>query len=105
MENKKKTIGQKASTTGTIYGIYDMSGGAAEYVMGVYKPNPIPTTGINDWSGFSSTSTNSQYDLFTIDTKYYNIYTTESDYVESPLQHAMSETTEWYSGSAVFMNG
>lgn len=26
MENKKKTIGQKASTTGTIYGIYDMNG-------------------------------------------------------------------------------
>ena len=28
------TLGQSASTTGNIYGIYDMSGGAYEYVMG-----------------------------------------------------------------------
>ena len=31
------TAGQKASTTGTNYGIYDMSGGAWEYVMGVIE--------------------------------------------------------------------
>ena len=29
-----RTLGTKASTTGNIYGIYDMSGGAWEYVMG-----------------------------------------------------------------------
>ena len=28
------TIGQTASTTGNVYGVYDMSGGAQEYVMG-----------------------------------------------------------------------
>ena len=28
------TLGQTASTTGNIYGVYDMSGGAEEYVMG-----------------------------------------------------------------------
>ena len=28
------TLGQKASTTGNIYGVYDMVGGASEYVMG-----------------------------------------------------------------------
>ncbi len=28
------TLGQTASTTGNIYGVYDMSGGASEYVMG-----------------------------------------------------------------------
>ena len=28
------TLGQTASTTGNIYGVYDMSGGAQEYVMG-----------------------------------------------------------------------
>ena len=31
------TNGQKASTTGTMYGVYDMSGGALEYVMGVME--------------------------------------------------------------------
>ena len=29
--------GVGASTTGTIYGVYDMSGGAWEYVMGNYN--------------------------------------------------------------------
>ena len=28
------TLGQSASTTGNVYGVYDMSGGAHEYVMG-----------------------------------------------------------------------
>ena len=30
----KTTLGQTASTTGNIYGVYDMSGGTEEYVMG-----------------------------------------------------------------------
>ena len=31
------TQGVKASTTGTVYGVYDMSGGAWEYVAGICK--------------------------------------------------------------------
>ena len=31
------SLGKDASTTKNIYGIYDMSGGAYEYVMGVYN--------------------------------------------------------------------
>ena len=31
------SIGVLSSTTGNIYGIYDMSGGADEYVMGMYQ--------------------------------------------------------------------
>ena len=30
-------IGQLSSTTGNIYGIYDISGGKFEYVMGFYQ--------------------------------------------------------------------
>ena len=76
------TLGKDASTTGTIYGIYDMSGGAYEYVMGVY------TNTIGE-SGFSSLP----------DTKYYNNYT-ETSYTE----HALTETKNWYSDSAGFVN-
>ena len=43
-------IGQLASTTNNVYGIYDMSGGASEYVMG-------NLTGYDDQSESDSTST------------------------------------------------
>ena len=76
------TLGKEASTTGTIYGIYDMSGGAFEYVMGVYS-NTISS------SGFSSLP----------DTKYYNNYT-ETSYIG----HALTETHGWYSDSAASVN-
>ena len=76
------SLGKGASTTGTIYGIYDMSGGAYEYVMGVYS-NAIGR------SGFSSLP----------DTKYYNNYT-ESSYT----CHALTETAGWYNDVAAFVS-
>ena len=76
------TLGKDASTTGTIYGIYDMSGGASEHVMGVYS-NTI------SYSGFSSLP----------DTKYYNNYT-GSFYTG----HALTETSGWYSDNAGFVS-
>ena len=76
------SLGKAASTTNNIYGIYDMSGGAYEYVMGVY-------TNTIGGSGFSSLP----------DTKYYNNYT-ETSYTG----HALTETKNWYSDSAGFVN-
>ena len=52
------STGVNASTTGNIYGIYDMSGGAYEYVMGNYNDT------ISD-SGFSSMPEAKYYDLYT----------------------------------------
>ena len=80
-------LGKDASTTGNIYGIYDMSGGSWEYVMGNYNGN----TGS---SGFSSMP----------DSKYYNKYTKSSNYTTGGLQHALIETQNWYSGNASFVN-
>ena len=79
--NKVKGKGTGASTTGTIYGIYDMSGGTFEYVMGVYNRT------INK-SGFSSFP----------DTKYYNNYTGTTY-----TGHALTETSRWYSDIASFV--
>ena len=76
------TLGKDASTTKNIYGIYDMSGGAYEYVMGVYYKTISS-------SGFSSLP----------DTKYYNIYTGSSY-----TGHALTETSGWYSDYAYFVN-
>ena len=76
------SLGKDASTTGTIYGIYDMSGGAYECVMGVY----YKTIGN---SGFNSLP----------DEKYYNNYTTTSY-----KGHALNETKNWYSDDADFID-
>ena len=70
------TSGKDASTTGNIYGIYDMSGGAWDYVMGSYSK----TIGS---SGFTSST-------FPND-KYFNNYTTSSY-----QGHALTETNGWY---------
>ena len=67
-------LGMSASTTGNIYGIYDMSGGALEYVMGIYNKT------INS-SSFSSLPNE----------KYYNNYTTTTY-----QGHALTETSRWY---------
>ena len=68
-------LGTKASTTGNIYGIYDMNGGSHEYVMGVYNKTISS-------SGFSSLP----------DEKYYNNYT-----ATTYQGHALNETAGWYS--------
>ncbi len=78
--------GVGASTTGTIYGVYDMSGGAWEYVMGNYND-------IVGNSGFE--------EPLTLDSKYYNKYTSENVSVACDgsecLSHGLSETSGWYS--------
>ena len=98
------TLGKNASTTGTIYGIYDMSGGASEYVMGVFADtNGKPRSGYNssDNSGFTGMLENgTTYTGITFpDSKYYNLYTGSSY-----TGHALTETKNWYSDSASFVN-
>ena len=96
--------GQQASTTGTIYGIYDMSGGAWEYVMGVFADaNGNPGSGYA--SLYNSGFTGMLYDGSTYtgiafpDSKYYNLYTGRS--YEG---HALDETVGWYSNLATFVD-
>ncbi|MDD5980468.1 MAG: hypothetical protein PUC23_05115 [bacterium] len=110
-------LGKDASTTGNIYGVYDMSGGSFEYVMGVY------TDGTQNWSGKSSTSNSgfsgclgsscsSTYDGVAYpDSKYYNSYTntgTSSSPITnytSSMQHALTETKNWFGDYAYFVVG
>ncbi len=74
------TTGVNASTTGNIYGIYDMSGGAGEYVMGNYNDT------ISN-AGFTSMP----------EAKYYDKYTgtdSESDLTKYHLGDATKETVK-----------
>jgi len=103
-------FGMDASTTGNIYGIYDMAGVLYEYVMGVY------TDGTNLWSGYNENSNSGfngclgsecsnifQSGLDFPNEKYYNTYTTEVAYTSSGLQHALTETYNWYDNSDGFV--
>ena len=85
-----------ASTTGNITGIYDMSGGAFEYVMGYYS-EASSTWGASsngNFAGFSSK----------LDSKYYDEYKTASTLTACNggvcYGHALSEVSHWYGDSA-----
>ena len=92
-------LGQSASTTGNVYGVYDMSGGAYEYVMG----NMVNSSGAfySSSSGFSTAP----------DAKYYDKYsygTSNTEYTRGKLGDATKEmsptgtTGNWYSDYAFF---
>ena len=98
------TLGKDASTTGTIYGIYDMAGGSEEYVMGVLADsNGKPRSGwISEGnSGFTGTlDDGTTYTGIAFpDSKYYNLYKGTSY-----TGHALTETQGWYSDAARFVN-
>ncbi len=85
--------GTGASTTGTIYGIYDMSGGAKERVMANFN-DEISISGFDEsW--------------FNDNEKYYDKYTITS--IDSCTDkeckgHALNETAGWYGDSAISAN-
>ena len=85
-------INKVASTTGNITGIYDMSGGASEYVMGNYNNT------IGD-SGFTTLP----------DSKYYDNYTTTDSLTACNggicYGHGLSEVSNWYRDSDLFVLG
>jgi len=74
------------STTGNVYGVYDMSGGSWEYVMGNYNK----TTGS---SGLT---------MANIESKYIDIYT-GTTVAYSHLGDATGETAGWYGDHAYFV--
>ena len=96
--------GQQASTTGTIYGIYDMSGGSWEYVMGVLAdPNGNPRSGYDSSQNSGFTGMLNDGTTYTgiafPNSKYYNLYTGSSY-----TGHALTETKNWYSDYATFIS-
>jgi len=103
--------GTGASTTGTIYGIYDMSGGAWDYVMGVIKDNKSdnPMSGQSDTynSGFTGMIYNdNNYKDFAgrswPSSKYYDLYefgityNDDTAYSRYKIGDATTETKGWY---------
>ena len=93
--NGSGACGAGASTTGTIYGIYDMSGGSNEYVMGNWNNTVL-------YSSF----TNGKFP----NKKYYDLYkgndSNDITIEKSILGDATWETMKWYSDhSAIVKTG
>ncbi len=88
----KGQCGGGASTTGNITGVYDMSGGAFEHVMG-----NLNNTTSETYDGFSSMP----------ESKYFDEYKTEDSSTACNgicYGHALSETSGWYGGYENFVS-
>jgi len=77
------TSSEESSTTGNEYGVYQMTGGVNEFVMGNYN-----------------NTTNSYFETLP-ESKYYNIYTTQEQYTNNKLQHALFETNDIFNTSTM----
>ena len=110
-------ITKVASTTGNITGIYDMSGGAWEYVMGVLADSdgkPRSGNSANSNSGFNgiiyNNGNNTEYTagIKFPTSEYYDLYTSASSTTACNggicYGHALSETASWYSDYAYFVS-
>ena len=114
--------GYLASTTGNITGIYDMSGGVFEYVMGVMKDvNGNLMSGENSSynSGFNGTLSDGNSIINGInfpDSKYYDVYNYNSIFFSKAQRilgdatgemgpFSISSISSWYTDYAYFVYG
>ena len=94
-------INKVASTTGNITGVYDMSGGAWEYVMGYYSPagSTWGATSSSNSAGFSSQP----------NSKYYDDYTATNSLTACNggicYGHGLSEVSNWYGDYFILVGG
>ena len=99
-KSSTRDLTKVASTTGNITGIYDMSGGVDEYVMGYYSGASTTwgATSDSNYAGFSNK----------IDNKYYDDYTTTNSLTACNggvcYGHGLSETHAWYGDVAFFVS-
>ena len=86
-----RTLGTKASTTGNIYGVYDMSGGADEYVMA----NMVSRSGTfySSSAGFSTPPDSIYYDS-------YSYGTSSTTHGRGKLGDATKETLKTFGSSS-----
>lgn len=85
-------IGRNASTTGNIYGAYDMSGGSSEYVM-------ASNAGMFGSSGFVTFPSSSNYDLYSNGTTFDDL----TAYSRRILGDATGETHGWNDDFETFL--
>ncbi len=107
------------STTGNITGIFDMSGGTWEYVMGVFTNSNgtlwsgNSTTSNSGFTGLVGSNEGSYTGVDFPDSKYYDVYKAANETSINPLTacdggicygHGLSEVNKWYGDIAVFVD-
>ena len=98
-KSNTRDLTKVGSTTGNMTGVYDMSGGTMEYVMGWYSgaSDTFGATSSSNYAGFTSTP----------DSKYWDEYTTTNALTACNggicYGHALSETNGWYIDAANFV--
>ena len=98
-KSSTRDLTKVGSTTGNMTGIYDMSGGAFEYVMGWYSgaSDTFGATASFNYAGFTSAP----------DSKYWDEYTTTNALTACNggicYGHGLSEVKNWYGDSAFFV--
>ena len=119
--NKTTThdISKVASTTGNITGVYDMSGGALEYVMGVFANSDgtlwsgNATTYNSGFTGLVGSNGDSYTGVDFPDSKYYDVYKAANGTSINALTacdggicygHCLSEVNKWYGDYKYFVN-
>ena len=103
------TYGKLASTTGNITGVYDMSGGSYEYVMGNISKVTTGYTFYPSGSSFSSSWYTTDTAKYLTTYAYDTVYNNQKAYNRGRLGDATAETLlsasssgGWYSDSAYF---
>ena len=119
IKSSTRDLNKVASTTGNITGIYDMSGGAFENVMGVFANSDGQVwsgynTSINSgFTGLVGTSGTSYTGTAFPDSKYYDVYKSASGTTISALTacnggicygHGLSEVSDWYGDNTGFVS-
>ena len=120
-KSSTRDLTKVASTTGNITGIYDMAGGAREYVMGVFADSDgqlwsgsdtLSNSGFTGLIRSSGTSSTLYTGIAFPDSKYYDVYKASSGTTISALTacngevcygHGLSETNKWYNDFANFV--
>ena len=99
-------IGVLSSTTENVYGIYDMSGGAYEYVMGMYQDSDgnihtgNSTSYNSGFNGYLNDGTEKKDGENLPESKYYNLYTAKNN---TNIGDALYETSGWNSDDDAFV--
>ena len=101
------TLGQTASTTGNIYGVYDTSGGAFEYVMGNMTSDGNITYVYNEANAGSNFTYGTDTAKYLTTYAYGTTYTDQAAYNRGRLGDATSEVVTsankgWYNDYANF---
>ena len=118
-KSSTRDLTKVASTTGNITGIYDMSGGALERVMGVFANSDgqlwsgNSTTNNSGFTGLVGSAGDQYIGVDFPDSKYYDIYKAYSGISISSLTscnggicygHGLSEVSNWYGDTANFVS-